>query len=218
MMQSPSGKRRRAAQAAAAIVLALGAVPALAAGTDLLALTRDALENDPTYAAARFAQLAAAEAEPQARANLLPTLSASISDTANRLDYRTPVFQPINNNIQETFNAWGPSLNLTVPVYNAQYWESLTQAKLTVAQSQAQLAQARSDLLVRVAQAYFDVLASQDALAALRENKKAVSEQLAQAKREFEVGTKTIVDTHEAKARYDQIDACLLYTSPSPRD
>jgi outer membrane protein len=51
------------------------------------------------------------------------------------------------------------------------------------------------------------VLAAQDALAALRENKKSISEQLAQAKREFEVGTKTIVDTHEAKARYDQIDA-----------
>jgi hypothetical protein len=80
-------------------------------------------------------------------------------------------------------------------------------SQAVVKQSEAQLAQARTDLLVRVAQAYFDVLAAQDALTALRENKKAVSEQLAQAKREFEVGTKTIVDTHEAKARYDQIDA-----------
>lgn len=202
MHSSTAAPRQTVRAAAAAIALALVSAPALAAGTDLLALTRDALENDPTYAAARFAQLAAAEAEPQARANLLPTLSASLGENANRLDYRSPVY-----NVQQTYNTWGPSLNLTVPVYNAQYWEGLTQAKLTVAQSQAQLAQARSDLLVRVAQAYFDVLASQDALAALRENKKAVSEQLAQAKREFEVGTKTIVDTHEAKARYDQIDA-----------
>ena len=184
---------------AAALV---GANPARAAGTDLLAITRDALLNDPTYASARFSQLASAEIEPQARSNLLPNLSASVGDTANRLDYRS---QEVS--LQETFNAWGPSLNLTVPIYNAQFWESLTQAKLTVKQSEAQLAQARSDLLVRVVQAYFDVLASEDALSALRENKKAVSEQLAQAKREFEVGTKTIVDTHEAKARFDQIDA-----------
>jgi outer membrane protein len=187
----------------AALLAALAAAgPALGAGTDLLSLTRDALLNDPTYASARFSQLASAEAEPQARSNLLPNLSVSLADTANRVDYRSQNF-----NLQETFNTWGPSLNLTVPVYNAQYWESLTQAKLTVKQSEAQLAQARTDLLVRVVQAYFDVLSSQDALAALRENKKAVSEQLAQAKREFEVGTKTIVDTHEAKARYDQIDA-----------
>jgi len=206
--QLPAAAARRtlrAAAAGAAIILALGAAPALAAETDLLTLARDALLNDPTFAAARFTQLAAAESEPQARANLLPSLSASVSETANRIDYRSPVFRAFN--IQETFNAWGPTLNLTVPVYNAQFWESLTQAKLTVTQSDAQLAQARTDLLVRVAQAYFDVLASEDALAALRENKKAISEQLAQAKREFEVGTKTIVDTHEAKARYDQIDA-----------
>jgi outer membrane protein len=62
-------------------------------------------------------------------------------------------------------------------------------------------------LLLRVTQAYFDVLAAQDALEAIAANKKAVAEQLAQARREFEVGTKTIVDTHEAQARYDQIVA-----------
>lgn len=177
--------------------------PALAVGTDLLSLTRDALLNDPTYASARFSQMATAEAEPQARSNLLPNLSASLGDSATRVDFRseqTPAFE-------RTFNAWGPALNLTLPVYSAPLWDSLGQAKLLVKQGEAQLEQARSDLVVRVVQAYFDVLTAQDALMALRENKKAVSEQLAQAKREFEVGTKTIVDTHEAKARYDQIDA-----------
>jgi outer membrane protein len=194
-----------AARALFALALAGAATPVFAA-TDLLALTRDALLNDPTYSAARFTQLAASEAEPEARANLLPNLSASIGDQANRIDFRSDngaVAPPF----QETFNSWGPTLNLSMPVYNAQYWDGLNEAKLSVRQSEAQLSQARADLLVRVAQAYFDVLASQDALLALRENKKAVSEQLAQAKREFEVGTKTIVDTHEAKARYDQIDA-----------
>lgn len=181
-------------------------MPAFANGTDLLTLTRDALENDPTYASARFAQIASIEAEPQARANLLPNLSASLAEQANRVDFRSDN-EAVLPNLQKTFNSWGPELQLNVPVYSAPLWESLTQAKLSIKQSEAQLAQARSDLLVRVTQAYFDVLAAKDALSALRENKKAVSEQLAQAKREFEVGTKTIVDTDEAKALYDQIDA-----------
>jgi len=194
-----------AARCSALSLLGL-ATSAFAGGTDLLTLTRDALINDPTYAAARFAQLAAIEAVPQARANLLPNVSASLGDAANRYDFRSEN-QVLLPSFEKTFNSWGPALNFTLPVYSAPLWEGLTQAKLSVKQSEAQLAQARSDLLVRVAQAYFDVLAAQDALTALRENKKAVSEQLAQAKREFEVGTKTIVDTHEAKARYDQIDA-----------
>jgi len=199
---------RSAAVRGATVWLALlgGALPLATGATDLLTLTRDALQNDPGYASARFGQMAAAEAEPQARANLLPTLNASVGDSANRVDFRSDNLA-LSPSFEKTFNSWGPALNFSVPVYSAPLWQGLTQAKLTVKQSEAQLSQARSDLLVRVAQAYFDVLAAQDALSALRENKKAVSEQLAQAKREFEVGTKTIVDTHEAKARYDQIDA-----------
>ena len=56
---------------------------------------------------------------------------------------------------------------------------------------------------MRVAQAYFDVLAAQDALATTRTSKVAINEQLASAKRNFEVGTATITDTREAQARYD---------------
>ncbi len=212
-LRSPAGAgacAKFAFAAGVAVGAALGfAAPAMAVGTDLLNLTRDALLNDPTYASARFAQMANAEAEPQARANLLPNLSAALSESATRVDFRmdSAAYGAIYPSVEKTFNAWGPSLNLTMPVYSAPLWDSLDQAKLTVKQGEAQLAQARADLLVRVAQAYFDVLAAQDALTALRENKRAISEQLAQAKREFEVGTKTIVDTHEAKARYDQIDA-----------
>jgi outer membrane protein len=199
-----------------ALGLFVAGAPALAGATDLLELARDAMVNDPTYSSTRFAQMASAEAEPQARSNLLPALSASLGEQATRVDFRSDAsgvdlaaqgIPPQQANYQKTFNAWGPTLNLTLPIYNAQSWDALGQSKLTVRQSEAQLAQARLDALVRVAQAYFDVLASEDALQALRENKKAISEQLAQAKREFEVGTKTIVDTHEAKARYDQIDS-----------
>jgi outer membrane protein len=94
-----------------------------------------------------------------------------------------------------------------MPLYRPQNWDALSQAKLAVQSADAQLAQARQDLILRVTQAYFDVLAAQDALTALEASKKATAEQLAQARREFEVGTKTIVDTHEAQARFDQIAA-----------
>ena len=78
---------------------------------------------------------------------------------------------------------------------------------MTVVQSEAQLAQSQQDLALRVATAYFNVLAARDQLIALVAAKQATGEQLQQAKREFEVGTKTIIDTNEAQARYDQIAA-----------
>ena len=71
--------------------------------------------------------------------------------------------------------------------------------------AQAQLAQAEQDLIVRVSQAYFDVLASSDSLTFLKSQKTAVAEQLASAKRNFEVGTSTITDSREAQARYDLV-------------
>lgn len=168
--------------------------------SDLLAVYHDALANDPTYAAARYAQLAALEREPQARSALLPQLNATANYTRTQYDSDTP-------KVSTSFTSWGPALTLTVPLVRAQNWTALTQAKLAVNQAESALAQARQELVLRVTQAYFDVLAAQDQLTAISANKKAVSEQLAQAKREFEVGTKTVVDAHEAQARFDQIVA-----------
>ena len=167
---------------------------------DLLTIYRDALANDPTFASARFAQQAAVEIEPQARSTLLPNVSAGLGATRSYYDSRTP-------DLSRNFNGWGPSIAASMPIYRAQNWDSLSQARIAVTQSTYVLEQARQDLVLRVAQAYFDVLGAQDDVTAIEANKQAVSEQLAQAKREFEVGTKTIVDTHEAQARYDLIVA-----------
>ncbi len=174
--------------------------PAVAQTNDLLTIYRDALTNDPTYAAARYAQQAAIEREPQARSALLPQVNATAGYSRTQYDSDTP-------KVSTTFSSWGPALTLTLPLIRTQNWTALSQAKLAVDQADAVLAQARQDLMLRVTQAYFDVLAADDQLAAIGANKKAVSEQLAQAKREFEVGTKTVVDAHEAQARYDQIVA-----------
>ncbi|MCS7100303.1 MAG: TolC family outer membrane protein, partial [Burkholderiaceae bacterium] len=170
------------------------------AKTDLLSVYRDALANDSVFAAARFARQAAEERPAQARAGLLPNVSAGVGFTQTYYDSRTP-------NFSTHFNAWGPTLTLTMPLYRPQNWDALDQAKLAVTAAEASFAQARQDLILRVAQAYFDVLAAEDTLAAIEANKRGASEQLAQARREFEVGTKTIVDTTEAQARFDQIVA-----------
>ena len=169
---------------------------------DLLTLYQQALDNDPQYAAARAQYLATLEREPQARAALLPNLN--LLGRANQYSYEISP-QDFNN----TFSDYGGGLSLNVPVYRPQNWEALEQAKLVVLQGESVLAQARQDLALRLANAYFNVLIARDQVTALEVTKEATLQQLAQAKREFEVGTKTIVDTNEAQARYDQIVAAL---------
>jgi outer membrane protein len=99
------------------------------------------------------------------------------------------------------------TIGLTQPLFRWDRWETYQQSKLQQAISEAQFAQAQQDLITRVAQAYFDVLAAQDKLESTRAQKTAVTEQLASAKRNFEVGTQTITDTHEAQAAYDLVNA-----------
>jgi outer membrane protein len=167
---------------------------------DLLQIYREALANDATYSAARYQQQAAQERVPQARSSLLPNLGLTGRTDLNRYDSTEP-------DITNSYNVYGGGVNLTVPVYRPQNWEALEQAKISVMTADLTLQQSTQDLALRVSTAYFNVLAARDQLIALEAAKKATLEQLQQAKREFEVGTKTIIDTNEAQARYDQIVA-----------
>jgi outer membrane protein len=191
--------------ALAAISLATPCLPAWSA--DLLSIFREALANDAVYASAKSTLDAGREALPQGFAGLLPTVSATANTIRNGVDVapRTPsaAFVPGSR----VFNTNGYSISLTQPLFRWSNWQTYEQSKLSVMQSEAQFAQAGQDLAVRVAQAYFDVLAAQDTLTVARAKKTAISEQLAQAKRNFEVGTSTIVDTNEAQSRYDLVIA-----------
>ncbi len=173
---------------------------ATSARNDVLQLYREALQNDAAYASARSQQLATQERVPQARSALLPNVGLT-----GRVDqnYYSSTIPDVSSN----FQVYGAGVNLAVPVYRPQNWEALEQARLSVMQSEAQLAQAQQDLVLRVATAYFNALGARDQLIALEAARLATLEQLQQAKREFEVGTKTIIDTNEAQARYDQIVA-----------
>jgi outer membrane protein len=157
---------------------------------------REALANDAQYASARAALAAGQEKSVQGRSGLLPNVAVSGAYSRNNLD---------SSNLPRTvdYSGNGYTLSLSQPLFRVANWEQYQEGKLSVAASEAQFAQAQQDLIVRVAQAYFDVLAAQDALASLQAQKVAITEQLASAKRNFEVGTATITDTHEAQARYD---------------
>jgi outer membrane protein len=166
--------------------------PAFAA--DLIDVYRDALAQDPVYASARLALEANREVLPQARAGTLPNISASGNYFRSERD---------SGGSSNGSNTYGYSLNLTQPLFRRQTWIAVDQADLQVKQAEALFADVQQNLIVRAAQAYFDVLLAQDNVALSGAQKKAFSEQLAQAKRNFEVGTATIVDSYEAQARYD---------------
>jgi outer membrane protein len=168
---------------------------------DLQQVYRDAKAYDAQYAAARQSLQAGLEKLPQGRALILPTLNFSGNATSNRIDSysRNSVNPP---GLREP-HSYGYSLSFSQPLYRPQNLLLYNQAEFQVKQAEAAFGQAGQDLIVRVSQAYFDVLAAQDTLALVQAQKAAISEQLAQAKRNFEVGTATITDTHEAQARFD---------------
>jgi outer membrane protein len=177
----------------------------LAHGADLLGVYRDAVAYDAQFAAARAALAAGQEKLPQGRSGLLPTIGLSANSTWNDIDTTRRVNGAATTTTQYNSNGW--TVQLTQPLFRWQNWVSYNQSELAVAQAEAQFVAARQDLIVRVAQAYFDVLLAQDVLATAKAQKVAIAEQLESAKRNFEVGTATITDTHEAQARFDLTSA-----------
>lgn len=184
-----------------AVILALLALPAAAA--DLLEVLRRAQSADATYAAARASWQAAQEKIPQGLAGLLPNASITANTQFNdrKIEFRGGLNAP------DRFNNNAITVQVAQPLYRLQNKILYDQAKVQVVQADAQLSLALQDLILRVAQAYFDILLAQDNVELAGAQKIAIGEQLAQAKRNFEVGTATITDTHEAQARYDLVTA-----------
>src|SRR5690606_26337111 len=182
---------------------ALSLLPLAAGAADLLDILRRAQANDAAYAAARASWQAAQERIPQGLAGLLPNASVSANTQYNDrdLEFRNGV------DASGRFNNNAITVQIAQPIYRLQNKIQYDQAKVQVAQADYQLSAALQDLILRVAQAYFDILLAQDNVELARAQKRAIGEQLAQAKRNFEVGTATITDTHEAQARYDLVTA-----------
>lgn len=183
------------------IFLALG-MPGAISAADLLETFRAAQANDPVFAAARAAQQAGQEKQPQGRSLLMPNISLNANSTFNdqTTQYRGATFFPSGNH---RYNSNGYGVSLVQPLFRQQNWLAYTESELLVAQTEAQFKIAEQDLLLRVAQAYFDVLIAQDSVQLTAVQKIAIAEQLEQSKRNFEVGSATITDTLEAQSRAD---------------
>ena len=172
---------------------------------DLRSVYQDALAHDAQFAAAQAALQAGREKLPQGRAGLLPSITLSANSTWNETDITRQVAGASTVPINYNTNGW--SLALTQPLFRWQNWVSYQQSELSVALAEAQFEAARMDLVLRSAQAYFDVLLAQHTLTTAQAQKAAIVEQLAAAKLNFDVGTATITDTHEAQARLDLAEA-----------
>lgn len=177
-----------------------------AQSADLLEIYHAAQANDPQIAAAYATQQASREKLPQGRALLMPTINLSANSTFN--DQTTNYFgsTPFPSGANR-YNNHGYGVSLVQPLYRQQNWMAYSASELQVAQAEAQYKIAEQDLVLRVAQAYFDVLIAQDSVQLVGAQKTAITEQLQQAKRNFEVGSATITDTLEAQARFDLTSA-----------
>ena len=185
---------------AIAIVSTLAFASPTAHAADLLQTYHDAVMNDAQYASARNLLLAGRERAPQGLSLLLPQITASGSEQRVNSVVNAPA--PFSG-YSATYNQRTYTLSLSQPLFRWANYQQYQEGKLAVVQSEAQFVQAQQDLVVRVLQAYTDVLYADDSIDYIVAQKAAVSEQLASAKRSFEVGTTTITDTNEAQARYD---------------
>lgn len=187
-----------------ALALALSA-PARA--LNLEQAVASALGSDPTFAAARARYQADTEKLPQARALLLPWVSGNVDAGYNntRVRYSNELPRRSTNN-----NNYGYQLTLSQPLFDWFSWQNYKAAEQQVALAELRLEQAFQALLVRVAEAYFNVLIAEETLIALEAERASIAEQLRAAERNFELGTATITDTYEAQARYDLVEAQML--------
>ena len=185
--------------AALAAMLAMGVVGG-AQAQSLIELYDAARGHDTSVQAAR-AQFDASQARgEQAKAGLRP--QAGLSAGANWANVDTsaaPGSRSVDNQ--------NVALTASQPLYRPANRVVSEQGQLAIDIAQAQLEAAEQDLIVRTAQAYFDVVAAQDTLTFVQAQKNAVGEQLASAKRNFEVGTTTVTDSREAQARFDLVTA-----------
>lgn len=161
----------------------------------LLDIYHLAVESDPRFHAAEAGHLAALEAKPRSRAALLPNISLSASSGTYE--------QTITGSPSEEYDATSYSLSLKQSLYHHDYFIQLRQANASVAKADAEYAAASQSLVLRVAEAYFNLLATNINLAVAGAEKRAIGQQLHQTQQRFEVGLIAITDVHETQARHD---------------
>jgi len=168
---------------------------------DLLETYHLALKHDPQLRKAFFTQFSVAESKSQSIAQMLPTLSASASSSRERLSNKKDNFRTAS-----TQHFWNNSFSIdfSQPVFHWDHWIQLSQSDNRIAQVEAEYKAEHQLLIVRITEAYFNILSAQDNLVFTVSEQTAIEQQLGQARLRFDVGLIAITDVYEAQAAYDQ--------------
>ena len=177
-----------------AALVALLAVSGPGTAQSLRDLYESARHYDATYLAARALADSAPYSLEQTKALGWPTVSLTAS---TRYEGSRVLTERVSGGAHQA------NIDAEQWLFNLSNSATIAQAEKQAIVAQADLQATEQDLIVRVAQAYFDLLAAQDSQATARANRKAIGEQLTSAKRNFDAGTATITDAREAQARYD---------------
>lgn len=195
----------------AVLLCPLLAIPAFAAA-DLLEVYDLAVQRDPTLRQALAQRNAALENRPQAIANLLPQISASYSH--NSVNESPPPTVGVTASgariVNPNYISDNVVVSLTQAIIRPQFWIQLAAADDLIAQAEATYQAAQQDLMLRTAQAYFDVLFNEENVEVSKSQVESVGKQLEQAKARFEVGLTAITDMLEAQAQYDSATAAQI--------
>lgn len=191
------------AVAAASVALVQAAEAPLSSKTDLVTVYQEAAKNNADIAAARADYQARREVVPQARAGLLPNLSAG----ANYGDTRTEVDSP---SVTLSRSGLVYQANLSQPLFRADRWFQLQAAEATSEQASLELSATEQNLILQSAETYFAVLRAQDTLASTKAEEAAFKRQLDQANERFDVGLSDKTDVLEAQAGFDTARANRL--------
>lgn len=177
-------------------------LPSFAVADDLLAVYKLAAEHDPRFKAAEANFRAIQERLPQARAGLLPTLSAT--GTANRNEERVETDASIFSRPagEAGYRSTEYRFSLSQPIYNGVAWATVRQTNAEVRRAEAEYAAARQDLILRVAQTYFEILLAQDAVALAQAEKEALARNLESIENRRKAGLANITEANDARARH----------------
>ena len=184
------------------IIFSIGAIALFfSSGVQALDL-KEALERaeqyDATLRGALAASQAAAALYPQSRANLLPDINANAFTARSGIEIERP-----SQSQSIYYDTDGYNLTLNQVVFNKAFWDAMEQSEALIAQAAASYEAAKQDLIIRTAQAYFNVLGAQDNVAFTKAEKEAIGRQLEQSRERFNVGLIAITDVRESQASYD---------------
>lgn len=177
---------------------------------DLSQAYKAAQEQDPRIRAARAGRDAATERLPQARSQLMPSISVSAARFKNDLDQTQKNLLGNEVSNSEKYISYNQTVQIRQPLYRKPLWDGLRQAGFMVDDAQATLEREEQELATRVTGAYMEALLAQDALALALKKQSVTATQLDAAKKSFAAGNGTRTDIDEAQARLDMDDANLV--------